>query len=189
MKKYLLKIGWILLVFSVFISCSDSEEEEADPCASGPVLSVDNVRVSIEGQSTGEISVSATSGQAPLMYSIDGINFQNDGSFTNLEADDYNVTVKDANNCTDTQMVTVAEVQEVSYADQIRPIIDTNCQLSNCHGDNISIPSFETYQDVQANASGIKFRTSGGTMPPSGPLPEAEVKLIADWVDQGAPNN
>ena len=99
------------------------------------------------------------------------------------------MTIKDANDCTDSKMVTVAEVPEVSYADQVRPIIDTNCQISNCHGERQGIPSFATYADVKAIASGIKLRTTGQSMPPSGPLPDAEIKLIADWVDQGAPNN
>jgi len=188
MSKYLLKFGGWLLFLSLFISCSDSGEE-ADPCLNGPELSVDNVTISIEGQSNGEISVSSAKGAAPLMYSIDGINFQGSGTFSNLSGDDYNVTIKDANDCTDSKMVTVAEVPEVSYADQVRPIIDTNCQISNCHGERQGIPSFATYADVKAIASGIKLRTTGQSMPPSGPLPDAEIKLIADWVDQGAPNN
>ena len=86
-------------------------------------------------------------------------------------------------------MATVTEVPAVSYSNEIRPIIDTNCQISNCHGAQQGIPSFATYADVQANANNIKFRTSSGSMPPVGPLPDAEVKLISDWVDQGAPNN
>lgn len=189
MKKKLIKlIGIMIAIIVVLNSCSDSTEE-ADPCQNGPELNIDNTTISIEGQSNGAIEISANSGTSPYMYSIDGINFQNNGTFTDLEANDYTVTVKDANNCTDSKMATVTEVQEVSYSDEIRPIIDTNCQLSNCHGDNQGIPSFASYADVQANASGIKFRTSSGSMPPVGPLPDAEVQLISDWVDQGAPNN
>lgn len=189
MKKNLIKlIGIMIAVIVILNSCSDSTEE-TDPCQNGPEISIDNVSISIEGQATGAIDASASSGTSPYMYSIDGINFQNDGTFTGLEADDYTVTVKDANNCTDFEMATVTEVPEVSYASEIRPIIDTNCQLSNCHGDWQGIPSFATYADVSANANGIKFRTGNGSMPPAGPLPDAEVQLISDWVDQGAPNN
>jgi hypothetical protein len=176
------------MVLFLFNACSDSGEE-VDPCQNGPVLSVDNVGISIEGQSNGEIIVSATGGTSPYMFSIDGTNFQSSGTFSDLGADDYTLTVEDANNCTDSKMATVSEVPEVSYADQVRPILDTSCQTSNCHGDNASIPTFATYSDVAARADDIKFRTSSGTMPPAGPLPDAEIELIAAWVDQGAPNN
>jgi hypothetical protein len=189
MKKELIKLIGIMIALIVILnSCSDSTEE-ADPCQNGPELSVDNITISIEGQSSGAIEVSASNGTSPYMYSIDGINFQNSGSFTDLEANDYTITVRDANSCTDSQMATVTEVPEVSYANEIRPIIETSCQLSNCHGDRMGIPSFATYADVSANANGIKFRTGNGSMPPAGPLPDAEVQLISDWVDQGAPDN
>jgi hypothetical protein len=160
-----------------------------DPCLNGPELSVNIVIASIEGQSTGEISVQASSGTSPLMYSIDGVNFQNTSTFSNLSGADYTITVKDANSCTDSKMATVKEVPEVSYADQIRPIIDTNCQLSGCHGSAAGIPTYATYSDVKARESLIKMRTSNKSMPPTGPLSDADIKLISDWVDQGAPNN
>ena len=181
-------IGVLIAVIVILNSCSDSTEE-ADPCQNGPELSIDNVTISVEGQSSGEIMVSANNGTSPYMYSIDGINFQNNCTFTNLAANDYTITVKDANNCTDSKMTTVEEVPEVSYSDEIRPIIDTNCQKSGCHGDQQGIPSFATYADVKANANSIKFRTSSGSMPPVGPLPDTEIQLISDWVDQDAPNN
>jgi len=189
MKQNLLKLlGIIFMIVILFNSCSDSSEE-TDPCQNGPELSVDNITISIEGQSNGEISVSASSGKAPYMYSIDGTNFQSSATFSNLEGDDYTVTVKDANNCTDSKMATVVEVMEVSYADQVRPIIDTNCQISNCHGDSEGIPPWASYANVKAKAEEIKFKTTSGSMPPSGPLPDTEIQLISDWVDQGAPNN
>ena len=134
MKKNLIKlIGILIAIIVVLNSCSDSTEE-ADPCQNGPELSIDNITISIEGQSNGEIKASTDNGTSPYMYSIDGINFQNDGTFTGLAANDYTITVKDANNCTDSKMATVTEVPAVSYSNEIRPIIDTNCQISNCHG-------------------------------------------------------
>ena len=189
MKSNLMKLsGLLFIVLFLLNACSDSTEE-ADPCANGPQLSVDNITTSIEGQSNGEITVSASKGSIPYMYSINGINFQSSGTFSNLAGNDYTVTVKDANNCTDDIMATVGEVTEVSYANQVRPIIDTNCQISNCHGSQSGIPTFATYNDVLSNAAGIQARTTGKTMPPTGPLPDDEIQLIADWIDQGAPNN
>ena len=189
MKRNLVKLGVIVAILPFILNaCSDSSEE-TDPCSNGPVLSVESVRVTVIGKSDGEIVVSAAKGASPLMYSIDGVNFQSNGTFSDLEANNYTITVKDANDCTDSKTAVVNEVQEVSYANQIRPIIDTNCLLSNCHGDNPSLPSYATYNDVLARASGIKTRTGNKTMPPGDPLADEEITLIADWVDQGAPNN
>jgi hypothetical protein len=187
-QKILIKTSAFLFAIQVISSCSDSGDEP-NPCTNGPVLEVDEVKPSVEGQDNGEITVSVTNGQSPYQYSLDGSTFQSDPVFPNLSANDYTLTVKDANNCTATTNAKVEEIAEVFYANQIRPIIDANCQISGCHGSNGSIPTFATYNDVKANALGIKFRTAGATMPPTGALPDNEIELIANWVDQGAPNN
>jgi hypothetical protein len=80
----------------------------------------------------------------------------------------------------------------VSYADDIRPILDTNCQLSGCHGSAAGIPSWATYATVSANAAAIKTNTGNKTMPPASSgrsLTDEEIQKIADWVDDGAQNN
>jgi hypothetical protein len=80
----------------------------------------------------------------------------------------------------------------VSYANDIRPILDTNCQVSGCHGSNAGIPSWATYETVSANAANIKSKTGDKIMPPatSGKsLTDEQIQMIADWVDDGAQNN
>ena len=139
----------LLVALIMLNSCSDSDDEP-NPCLNGPEISVDEVLASVEGKSTGEITVSAAGGASPYMFSIDGTTFQSSGTFSGLEAGDYTMTVKDANECIDSEMATVDEIPEVFYANQIRPIIDTNCQVSNCHGSNGNIPTFATYADVKA---------------------------------------
>lgn len=186
--KPLLQGVFFIAILIILNSCSDSGDEP-NPCINGPEISIDNVLNSIEGKTTGEITVSATSGTAPLTFSIDGKNFQSNGTFTNLSADDYTIIVKDDNDCTDSKMTTVDEIPEVFYANQIRPIIDINCQISPCHGSNTSIPTFATYDDVKAKAERIKVTTGNKSMPRNGFLSDNEINLIADWVDQGAPNN
>jgi len=187
-RKQLLLVGYLILTLFVINSCSDSGEE-IDPCLNGPEISVDFIMTSIEGKATGEIAVSATGGSGTYMFSLDGTNFQNSGTFSDLAADDYTIEVKDGNDCKDSEMVTVEEIPEVFYANQIRPIIDNNCQFSPCHGSDSSIPSWETYANVKAKAAIIKTQTGNGSMPPTGPLSAGDVQLIADWVNQGAQDN
>jgi hypothetical protein len=60
------------------------------------------------GSSNGTITAFGSGGTAPLQYSINGNTFQASGSFTNLVPGPYTVTVQDANNCTKTATVTIA---------------------------------------------------------------------------------
>jgi len=179
---------YALAALLILDSCSESSEDP-DPCVNGPEISIDNTLASIADKATGEISASATGGSGTFTFSIDGTNFQSSGDFDNLAGGDYTIEVKDGNGCLDDEMTTIEEIPEVFYGDQIRPIIDTNCQVSNCHGSNGNIPTFATYDDVKNSAGGIKFRTGNGTMPLNGSLSDEDIGLIADWVDIGAPEN
>ncbi|MFY7668876.1 MAG: T9SS type A sorting domain-containing protein, partial [Crocinitomicaceae bacterium] len=51
------------------------------------------------GQSTAEISITATGGQGSYDYSLDGSTFQSGSVFSNLAAGEYQVISKDANGC------------------------------------------------------------------------------------------
>jgi Cu/Zn superoxide dismutase len=80
----------------------------------------------------------------------------------------------------------------VSFSVDIRPILETNCQISQCHGSNAGIPDWSTYETISASAVGIKSRTGNKTMPPAASgrsLTDEEIQKIADWVDDGALNN
>lgn len=56
----------------------------------------------------GSITVTATGGTGPYQYSINGgTTFQSSNLFTGLAGGTYNVVVKDANNCTSTQTITL----------------------------------------------------------------------------------
>ena len=78
----------------------------------------------------------------------------------------------------------------ISFANQVKSIIDLNCAISGCHVAGTGRQNFTTLTTIQANAGGIKARTASGNMPRGGgSLTTEEKKLIADWVDQGAQNN
>ena len=61
------------------------------------------------GANDGAILVSlVTNGQSPFEYSFDGgMTYQNNYLMNNLASGDYSVVVKDANGCTDVQLITV----------------------------------------------------------------------------------
>src|SRR5207244_8770023 len=61
------------------------------------------------GGSTGSVTVAGSGGTGPYSYAIDGVTFGISGTFSNLAAGPYTVTVKDANGCTTTQPVTITQ--------------------------------------------------------------------------------
>jgi len=86
----------------------------------------------------------------------------------------------------------------VTFSKDIAPLVFSRC--SPCHRPGESAPfSLLSYQDVRKHASQIVVVTSQHIMPPWPPeanhgdfigdrhLTEAQIKLIADWVKQGAP--
>lgn len=59
------------------------------------------------GYSNGSITATGFGGIAPYLYSTDGTNFQNSGSFIGQAAGNYTITVKDFNGCIKTENVTI----------------------------------------------------------------------------------
>ena len=85
------------------------------------------------------------------------------------------------------------ENPNVSFQNEIKPILETNCIKSGCHnGDNVAVKNWSVFANVQAKAQEIKIRTGNKSMPrdiaPTG-LPQEQIDLIACWVNQGAKNN
>ncbi len=89
------------------------------------------------------------------------------------------------------------DTEQVSYAAQIAPVLNTNCL--GCH--NNSAPSagisVEGHDNVAALAQsglllGVVSWSAGYTPMPYGaasPLPECTVSQIQSWIEAGAPNN
>src|SRR6266403_2275050 len=61
------------------------------------------------GGSTGNVTVAGSGGTGPYTFSKDGVNFGGSGTFSNLAAGSYTITIKDANGCTTTQPVTITQ--------------------------------------------------------------------------------
>lgn len=77
----------------------------------------------------------------------------------------------------------------VSYVADIKPIFETKCLLSGCHGSDPTLPNWGVLSEVQVHASDIKRRTRDRSMPATGSLTQSQIDLITCWVDDGAPDN
>ena len=77
------------------------------------------------GGANGQIQVTASGGTGLLTYAIDGTTFSNTGTFSGLNAGNYQVTVKDNNGCT-----RLSEILSLSQPSQIIPQatpVDVKC--------------------------------------------------------------
>ena len=72
----------------------------------GPTIAIASTNTTC-GNTTATITATGSATTAPYTYSIDGTTFQASGSFTALAAGVYTVTVKDANGCKSTKVVTL----------------------------------------------------------------------------------
>jgi hypothetical protein len=83
-----------------------------------------------------------------------------------------------------------------SFAEDIKPIIETKCAISGCHngdlGQGLNWTNFDTFHQ-RAESGLVKFRVIHRIMPPSnspaGPLSVDQINAISCWTDQGALNN
>ncbi|MCH8318719.1 MAG: T9SS type A sorting domain-containing protein, partial [Bacteroidetes bacterium] len=70
---------------------------------------------SCNGDTSKSITVSATGGISPYEYSSDGVNFQISSTLSGLAAGNYDIYVRDANNCRDTTFsVTITDPPALS---------------------------------------------------------------------------
>jgi hypothetical protein len=140
----------------------------------------------------GSVTVTARGGTPPYTYQF-GTGPFTDTSFhqTNLTSGFYTITIRDANACPKVVSVIIPKDNTgVSYASQIKPIVNKSCAITGCHnGDNGPTRNWTDFSLFQKNAQNIKLRTGNRSMPLVGALTDDEIALIACWVDDGAINN
>lgn len=135
----------------------------------------------------GSIAASAT-GSTGLTYSIDGINFQANGNFSNLAAGSYTITVKDGNGCLASQNVIVQNAAAGPLFSAVRTLLQNNCV--SCHNNTQSEGGMNWTVDcnIVANKDRIKARAvdnNPSSMPPTGPLSQSDKNKITDWLNAG----
>ena len=134
----------------------------------------------------GTITIEAFNGVEPYQYNLDGSSFSDNNTFTDVSSGNHTVVVKDDAGCELTQTIRVRS--GISFSASIEPIMETNCIISGCHNGS-QFPDFRNFNNIQANATQIKTLTGNRTMPENGSLTQAEIDMIACWVDDGAANN
>lgn len=92
----------------------------------------------------------------------------------------------------------VPSTPQISFKDDITPIVIGNCSQSGCHDGGRQF-RLQDYQEVmrhvtpgQPNNSKLftVMATNGSkVMPPNSPLPDEQVRLVYIWILQGAKDN
>ena len=100
------------------------------------------------------ITATGTGGTAPLQYSINGIIFQISNIFMGLTANNYTVTVKDANNCLSTTIINVGTIPP--------PQLSATSSATNCNNNSgiITASASAGTSPYQYSITGTLFQSS-----------------------------
>jgi gliding motility-associated-like protein len=77
--------------------------------------------ISCFGSTDGSVTIAASGGISPYLYSLNGGAYQVSGTFSNLSGTSYTVTVQDANLCPANVSVTIAEPEIISIVPTTTP--------------------------------------------------------------------
>ena len=77
------------------------------------------------GGNDGGVTLTGSGGTPGYLFSTDGINFQANGTFNNLTAGPFTLTIQDANGCLGTASVTINEPPQLGI--QINTLINVSC--------------------------------------------------------------
>lgn len=98
------------------------------------------LNVSCNGGNDGSMLITASGGTGALQYSIDGVNFSSNNSFTGLTAGSYIVYVKDANGCV---------IMSLAQITQPAPMVaSANVYNVSCAGGNNGVIDFVVFGGV-----------------------------------------
>ena len=135
---------------------------------------------------TGSINVTVPTGLG-FQYSING-TFQPSPVFNKLLPGTYNISVKQANGCTNSTKAIVNTIEAGSLYNNVKSLLVTNCV--SCHGGTNPQAgiSFMRDCDIINNWDRIDARAVKGNpspMPQGGLLPLSERNKIIAWINAG----
>lgn len=109
------------------------------------------------GVNNGSLTVTATGGTLPYGYSLNGGSFQPGGTFSALPAGNYEVIVRDNNNCEDTVTATISNATVLLLA--VDTIVDIDC---NGDGDgSFTVSASNGTGPYEYSINGITYQPSG----------------------------
>ena len=79
-----------------------------------------------------------------------------------------------------------------TYSGAVASIINGNCNISGCHDSGSAFGDYTNYEGVKEKIDNGTFKTrvmDQKDMPPSNPLPKADLDKLKCWLEAGAPNN
>lgn len=90
------------------------------------VASITKQDVKCFGDASGSITINVLGGEAPYQYSVNGSSFQLSNTFSNLIAGNYNLVVRDKNNCQISDQVSVINIAPKLVL-QVSAVSPTTC--------------------------------------------------------------
>ncbi|MCC5917220.1 MAG: hypothetical protein JJU02_07815 [Cryomorphaceae bacterium] len=87
------------------------------------------------------------------------------------------------------------ETENLTYVDDIKPIVDANCAISGCHNSS-TYGDFRQYENIRDVAlSGVMEtritmpESNAQSMPPTGKLDNCTIDKLIAWANDGAPES
>lgn len=163
---------------------------DPNPCA-GVVISHNSTitgHIPCSAAGTGSIVANPNGGTSPYTYSLNGGSFQASGIFNNLTAGNYNLVIRDANNCNTAASINIPNRPQGPLFTAVKALIQANCV--SCH--NASNANGGMNWEVDCNIVNFRDRIQAravnanpSAMPPTGLLPLSERQKIVDWINAG----
>lgn len=181
----------LLIIISIkFVSCSKSSPvvPSTDVCAGKTIVITPTITASTTCSPDGSIEVTAT-GSTGFTYKLNSTGiYQASVKFTDLSAGNYTVFAKDGAGCEKSATATVASSGTAGplFA-AVKALMVSKC-LKSCHDNTVANGgmNWQVECNIIANKARIKNRAVDlGTMPPTGPLSQAEKNTITDWITAG----
>lgn len=121
-----------------------------------PSMAISNIANPGCGQNNGSITATAAGGAPPYQYSINGGAFQSGGVFSGLPAGSYTITVRDANNCTDSSGA-IQLNDSGTLQLQVFTSSPANCSQQN---GSLTLQAVGGMPPYQYSINGVNYQTS-----------------------------
>ncbi len=135
------------------LGCSVETTEEIEGSTAPSINFIQSISTTCE-QNNGTLEVAGNNGTPPYEYSIDGINFQTSGNFSDLAEGTYNIMISDVEGCIDSIQLEVDSEEPPS-------ITDIDVTQTSCGEDNGAISvTVIGGNNVEYSVDGLNFQSS-----------------------------